>query len=143
MELKDWYVGHWVAGFEIDKPQTRSFTLDPKGRTGNIAYSFTIDGQPSANPQAPLKIERALTKGVHRIDVYAYANRHAGLNFEVLIDAPEAPFTASIPKEAFSIEKHPAIAEAFGTAPAEIKANADGSALEVAFAKGTRRRSTR
>ena len=140
---EDWYVGHWVAGFEIEKPQTRSFTLDPKGKTDNIAYRFTIDGQPSANPQAPLKIERALTKGVHRIDVYAYANRHAGLNFEVLIDTPEAPFTASIPKETFSIEKHPAIAEAFGTSPAEIKAIADGSGFEVAFAKGSRARVVR
>jgi TolA-binding protein len=143
MELQDWYVGHWVAGFELDKPQTRSFTLDPKGKTGNISYVFAIDGKVSANPQTPLKIERALTRGVHRIDVYALAQRYAGLNFEVLIDAPEAPFTASIPKETFSIEKHPAIADAFGTAPAEIKANADGSALEVAFAKGSRARVVR
>jgi TolA-binding protein len=143
MKLQDWYVGHWVAGFEIEKPQTRVFTLDPKGKTQNIKYVFAIDGQVSTTPQSPLKIERAFAKGVHRIDVYAYAYVGAGLNFEVLIDAPEAPFTASIPKDVFSIEKHPAIADALGTAPAEIKSNAEGSAIEVAFGKGTRARVVR
>ena len=139
----NWYVGHWVAGFEIDKPQTRSFTLDPKGNPDHHKYVFAIDGKASANPQAPLKIEQVLTKGVHRIDVYVYAYQHDPFKFEVLIDAPEAPFTASIPKETFSIEKHPAVAEAFGTAPAEIKSNADGSAFEVAFAAGSRARVVR
>ena len=143
MKLQDWYVGHWVAGFEIEKPQTRVFTLDPKGKTQNINYVFAIDGKVSTTPQSPLKIERAFAKGVHRIDVYAYASRNAGLSFEVLIDAPDAPFTASIPKDVFSIEKHPAIAEAFATAPAEIKSNAEGSAIEVAFGKGTRARVVR
>jgi TolA-binding protein len=143
MGMGEWYVGHWVAGFEVTKPQTRTLTLDPKGKTQNIRYVFAIDGQVSQDRESPLKITRALAKGVHRIDVYAQAYRHAGLNFEVLIDAPEAPFTASIPKDAFSIEKHPAIADAFGTAPAEIKANADGSSLEVAFAAGSRARVVR
>jgi TolA-binding protein len=138
-----WYVGHWVAGFEIEKPQTRSFTLDPKRKTQTMTYVFAIDGQVSQDRASPLKIERALAKGVHRIDVYAYAHHHEGLNFEVLIDAPEAPFTASIPKDVFSIEKHPAIADAFATAPAEIKSNADGSTIEVAFAEGTRARVVR
>ena len=139
----NYYVGHWVAGFEIDKPQTRSFTLDPKGNPDHHKYVFAIDGQVSTTPQSPLKIERALTKGVHRIDVYVYAYQHDPFKFEVLIDAPEAPFTASIPKDVFSIEKHPALADAFATAPAEITANADGSAIEVAFGKGTRARVVR
>jgi TolA-binding protein len=143
MGLQDWYVGHWMAGFQIDKPQTRTFTLDPKGRMQNLRYVFTIDGQAAPNPAAPLTITRAFPKGVHRIDVYAVARRTAGLGFEVLIDAPEAPFTASIPQEMFSIAAHPAIADAFGTAPAEITANADGSALDVAFAAGTRARVVR
>jgi TolA-binding protein len=143
MGATDWYVGHWVAGFQMPKPQTRTLTLDPKGNTRNVRYVFAIDGQVSQDRTAPLRITRALTKGVHRIDVYAQAHRLAGLNFEVLIDSPEAPFTAPIPKESFSIEKHPAIADAFGTAPAEIKANADGSVLDVAFAKGTRARVVR
>ena len=145
MALQDWYVGHWVAGFEVDKSQTRTFTLDRKTPPSNpeIRYLFAIDGQPSTDPQAPLTIKRLLAKGVHRIDVYAYAARHFGLNFEVLIDAPEPPFTASIPKEMFSIEDHPALADAFGTAPAEIKADADGSVLEIAFAPGSRARVVR
>ena len=138
-----WYVGHWVAGFEVAKPQTRTFTLDPKGKTGNIAYVFAIDGQVSQDPTKPLQIGRLLAKGVHRIDVYAYANQYAGLAFEVLLDAPRAPFTASIPKEAFSIEKHPAIADAFAVPPAKIEGNADGSAFEVTFAKGARARVVR
>jgi TolA-binding protein len=141
--LQDWYVGHWVAGFEVDKAQTRTFTLDPKGKTKDVHYLFAIDGKVSTDRQAPLAITRPLAKGVHRIDVYAYARKYAGLNFEVLIDSPEPPFTASIPKEDFSIEKHPAIAEAFGTAPAEIKADADGSVLDVTFAEGSRARVVR
>jgi len=138
-----WYVGHWVAGVELAKPQTRTFTLEPKGKTQNIRYVFAIDGKVSDVRDAPLKITRPLGKGVHRIDVYAYAHQHAGLNFEVLIDSPEAPFTASIPKETFSVEKHPALADAFGTAPATISANADGSVLDVAFAEGARARVVR
>jgi TolA-binding protein len=137
------YVGHWVAGFEVAKPQTRTFTLDPKGKTGNIFYVFAIDGKVSQDRTKPLQVSALLSKGVHRIDVYAYAYQNAGLEFEVLIDSPEPPFTASIPKESFSIEKHPAIAEAFGVPPAEIKANADGSTLEVAFAKDARARVVR
>ena len=143
MGLQDWYVGHWVAGFELDAQQTRSFTLESRGKPRNVRYVFAIDGQVSQDRAAPLTITRPLAKGVHRIDVYAYAQRSAGLNFEVLIDAPEAPFTASIPQEMFSIERHPAIAEAFGIAPAAITANADGSTLEVAFAAGTRARVVR
>lgn len=143
MGLQDWYVGHWVAGFELDKPQTRSFTLDPRGKMKNIRYAFAIDGQGSQDRNAPLQVTRALAKGVHRIDVYAYAQRSAGLDFEVLIDTPEAPFTAPIPKEMLSITTHPAIADAFGIAPAAITANADGSTLDVAFAAGTRARVVR
>ncbi|MEI6635024.1 MAG: tetratricopeptide repeat protein [Planctomycetota bacterium] len=139
----NYYVGHWVAGFEVAKPQTRTFTIDPKGKTENIRYLLAIDGKVSEVRDAPLKITRALTKGVHRIDVYAYAYQHNGLNFEVLIDSPEAPFTASIPQAFFSIEKHPAIAEAFGTAPATITANIDGSVLTVAFAAEARSRVVR
>jgi TolA-binding protein len=56
------------------------------------------------------------------------------------MDAAEPPFAVAIPAETFSVANHPAIAEAFGTAPAAIKANADGSLLEVAFAKGARAR---
>jgi len=138
-----WYVGHWVAGFEVTTPQTRTLTLDPKGKVQNISYVFAIDGQVSLDRTKPLEIKRLLSKGVHRIDVYAHASQAARLNFEVLIDAPEAPFTAAIPKEEFSVEKHPAIADAFGTAPASIKANGDGSVLDVAFAAGSRARVVR
>jgi TolA-binding protein len=140
MGLQEWYVGHWVAGFEVAKPQTRTLTLHPKGKAQRIHYLFAIDGQVATGPGAPLEITRALAKGVHRIDVYAYAHVQAGLHFEVLMDTPEPPFTAAIPAETFSIAKHPAIADAFGTPPAAIKANADGSVLEVAFAKDTRAR---
>jgi TolA-binding protein len=138
-----WYVGHWVAGFEVSTPQTRTLTLAPKGKGNNISYVFAVDGQVSQDRTKPLEIKRLLSKGVHRIDVYAHAHQHAGQNFEVLIDAPEAPFTASIPKDEFSVEKHPAIADAFGTAPAKITANADGSVLDVAFAAGARARVVR
>ena len=68
----------------------------------------------------PLEIKRLLSKGVHRVDVYAVAHQHAAPHFEVLIDSPEPPFTASIPKDEFSVEKHPAIADAFAVAPATI-----------------------
>ena len=139
----DWYVGHWMAGMELAKPQTRTFTLDPKGKTQNIRYVFAIDGKVSEVRDTPLKITRALAKGVHRIDVYAYAYRHAGLNFEVLIDAPEAPFTASIPKEEFSIEKHPALAADLAVTPATVSANADASTIDVEFAKDSRARVVR
>jgi TolA-binding protein len=138
-----WYVGHWVTGFEVAKPQTRTLTLAPKGKMQNISYVFAVDGQMSQDRTKPLEIKRLLSKGAHRIDVYAFANQNAGLNFEVLIDAPEPPFTASIPKEEFSVEKHPAITDAFAVAPAKITANADGSVLDVAFAAGARARVVR
>ena len=41
----DWYVGHWMAGMELAKPQTRTFTLDPKGKTQNIRYVFAKIGR--------------------------------------------------------------------------------------------------
>ena len=138
-----WYVGHWVAGFEVAKPQTRTLTLAPKGKMQNISYVFAVDGQVSQDRVKPLEIRRLLSKGVHRIDVYAVAQQNAGLNFEVLIDSPEPPFTASIPTDEFSVEKHQAIADAFAVAPATIKANADGSVLDVAFAAGARARVVR
>ncbi|MFM9195503.1 MAG: tetratricopeptide repeat protein, partial [Planctomycetia bacterium] len=141
----DWYVGHWYAGFEVDKNQTRTFTLDPKGKTEkqNIRYVFAIDGVVSPQRDKPLTISRALTKGVHRIDVYAHAYMHAGINFEVLIDAAEPPFTAAIPEAFFSPAEHPAIAETLAIAPATVEAGDDNSKLTISFAKETRARVVR
>jgi TolA-binding protein len=139
--LQVWYVGHWTAAFELNKPETRTFTLDPKGKTGNIRYLFVIDGQPSEQKDKPLAITRLFAKGTHRIDVYAAAHRGAGLHFEVLLDAPEPPFTAGIPPAFFSPGEHPALADAFAVAPAAI--TAEGDRLSIAFAKGTRARVVR
>jgi hypothetical protein len=141
----DWYVGHWYAGFEVDKNQTRTFTLDPKGKTEkqNIRYVFAIDGIVSPQRDAPLTISRALTKGVHRIDVYAHAYMHAGINFEVLIDAAEPPFTAPIPEAFFSPAEHPAIAETLAVPPATIAAAEDNAKLTIGFAKDLRARVVR
>jgi TolA-binding protein len=143
--VADWYVGHWYAGFEVDKSQTRTFTLDPKGKTEkqNIRYVFAIDGVVSPQRDKPLTISRALTKGVHRIDVYAQAYMHAGINFEVLIDTAEAPFTAAIPEAFFSPAEHPAIAETFTVAGATIEPADDNAKLTIAFAKETRARVVR
>ena len=139
--LNDWYVGHWTAAFEVTKPQTRTFTLDPKGKTNNIGYLFVIDGQPAGPGEPPLAITRPFTKGTHRIDVYAVAHSHAGLNFEVLIDAQEPPFTAAIPKEFFSPAAQPALAESYAVGPAELAA--EGDQLRISFAEGTRARVVR
>jgi TolA-binding protein len=139
----EWYVGHWYAGFEVPKNQTRTFTLEPKGKTQNIFYVFAIDGEISPQRDKPLTITRPLQKGGHRIDVYVYAYRHAGLNFEVLIDAAEPPFTASIPEKALSPVERPALADAFAVAPATIESAADNTKLTVGFAKNTRARVVR
>ena len=143
--VTDWYVGHWYAGFEVAKNQTRTFTLDPKGRTQkqNIFYVFAIDGVVSTQRDNPLTITRPLQKGPHRIDVYAYAYRHAGLNFEVLIDAAEPPFTASIPDKALSPAEHPEIAAAFSVPAATIQAADDNAKLTIAFPKDSRARVVR
>lgn len=143
--VADWYVGHWYAGFEVDKSQTRTFTLDPKGKTEkqNIRYVFSIDGVISPQRDKPLTISRALTKGVHRIDVYAQAYMHAGINFEVLIDTAEPPFTAAIPEAFFSPVEHPAIAETLTVAGAKIEPADDNAKLTIAFAEETRARVVR
>jgi TolA-binding protein len=143
--VTDWYVGHWYAGFEVEKNQTRTFTLDPKGKTPkqNVHYVFAIDGVVSNQADKPLTISRLLQKGVHRIDVYAYAYRHAGINFEVLIDAAKPPFTASIPEKALSTEEHPEIATAFAVPPAAIQAADDNTKLTIDFAKEARARVVR
>ena len=141
----DWYVAHWYAGFEVEKNQTRTFTLDPKGKTEkqNIRYVFAIDGVVSPQRDKPLTISRMLKKGVHRIDVYAHAYMHAGINFEVLIDAAEPPFTAAIPEAFFSPAEHPAIAETLAVAPATIESADDNSKLTIGFAKDVRARVVR
>jgi TolA-binding protein len=141
--VTEWYVGHWYAGFEVPKNQTRTFTLEPKGKTQNVFYVFAIDGEISPQRDKPLTITRPLQKGGHRIDVYAYAYRHAGLNFEVLIDAAEPPFTASIPEKALSPVERPALADAFAVPPATIESAADNTKLTVGFAKDTRARVVR
>jgi TolA-binding protein len=143
--VADWYVAHWYAGFDVDKNQTRTFTLDPKGRTEkqNIRYVFAIDGVVSPQRDKPLTITRALTKGVHRIDVYAHAHIHAGINFQVLIDAAEPPFTAAIPEAFFSPAEHPAIAETLAIPPATIESAEDNSKLTIGFAKDARARVVR
>jgi TolA-binding protein len=139
--VNDWYVGHWTAVFEVTKPETRTFTLEPKGKTNNISYLFVIDGQPAGRGEEPLAITRPFAKGTHRIDVYASAPVHARLGFEVLIDSPEAPFTAAIPKEFFSPAAHPALAEAYAVSPATLVA--EGDQLRISFAKETRARVVR
>ena len=143
--VSDWYVGHWYAGFEVEKNQTRTFTLDPKGKTQkqNVFYVFAIDGIVSPQADKPLTISRLLQKGAHRIDVYAYAYRHAGIAFEVLIDAAEPPFTAVIPEKALSTEEHPEIAVAFAVPPAAIQAADDNTKLTIDFAKEARARVVR
>jgi TolA-binding protein len=135
------YVGHWRAAFEIAKPQTRTFTLDPKGRMDRIRYLFLVDGKGSDQADKPLAITRALTRGVHRIDVYATAHVHSGLHFDVLLDAAEPPFTEAIPPEFFNPEKHPAIADAYAVQPAAFQV--DGDRLKIDFGKGTRARVVR
>jgi TolA-binding protein len=143
--VADWYVAHWYAGFDVDKNQTRTFTLDPKGKTQkqNVFYVFAIDGIASPQADKPLTISRLLQKGVHRIDVYAYAYRHAGIAFEVLIDAAEPPFTAAIPEAFFSPAEHPAIAETLTVPPATIEAAEDNAKLTIGFAKDVRARVVR
>lgn len=143
--VTEWYVGHWYAGFEVGKNQTRTFTLDPKGKTQkqNVNYVFAIDGIVSPQADKPLTISRMLQKGAHRIDVYAYAYRHAGIAFEVLIDAAKPPFTASIPEKALSTEEHPEIAAAFAVPPAAIQAADDNTKLTIDLPKEARARVVR
>ena len=47
--MSDWYVGHWYAGFEVEKNQTRTFTLD---RAGLARYHWrdVTAGLPAVKP---------------------------------------------------------------------------------------------
>ena len=137
------YVGHWHGAFSLPKKIQRTFTVETKGKAKNIHYVFAIDGVVSDKQATPLTIARSLEKGVHRIDVYAFAHRGAGLAFEVLVDSKEPPLMASIPEKVFDVEAHPEIAAAYAVPLATITAGTDGSKLDIAFGKNTRARIVR
>jgi TolA-binding protein len=145
--VTDAYVGHWRAGFVVPKTQARTFTLEPKTKDSKHArYVIAIDGKVGDKRDKPLTVGRSLQKGPHRIDVYAYvSNRHhaGGIDFEVLIDAPEAPFTAKIPEEFFDPAAHPEIADAFAVPAATVAASDDDTKLAVDFGKNVRGRVVR
>ena len=141
--VSDWYVGHWYGAFVMPKNQVRTFTLAPQGDLKNIRLAFAIDGKVSEKRESPLAISRMLAKGVHRVDVYAYANRHARFGFKLLLDSPEPPYAAPVPAELFDPAAHPEIAAAVALPTATITAADDNGRLDIAFPKDLRARVVR
>ncbi|NDC63215.1 MAG: hypothetical protein EBZ59_04340, partial [Planctomycetia bacterium] len=141
--VTDWYVGHWYGAIALPKTQVRTFTLEPQGDPKNMRFVFAIDGKVSEKRESPLAIARLLEKGVHRIDVYAYASRHSRLGFRLLADTAEPPYAAPIPADLFDQAAHPEITAAIAVAPATITASEQDGRLDVAFAKDSRARVVR
>jgi TolA-binding protein len=135
------YIGHWKAAFLTPKRQPQTFTIDPKAVKG-VRYLLTIDGEAQLNAPDPLTITRVLEKGPHRIDIYAFAQRQSGIDFELLLDTAEPPFKAPLP-ESFLDAAVPEIRQAYAVPPAKITAAADGGAFTIEFGPATRARVVR
>jgi len=146
-----YYVAHLQAAFHQPRRQIRSFILRPNvaenAKKADATYLIAIDGDVTSEYQAVTKdepfsvgIKRALAKGVHRIDVYVFAHQRANSQFEVLCDTDKPPYVIPCPADMIDPAKQPEIAKGLQRPVAEIKADADATAFDVAFPTGARAR---
>ena len=88
-------------------------------------------------------MKRSLTKGVHRIDIYAISTRARPPRFELQWDSDKPPYMVTCPIESFDPKKDPEITNQLAVASATVKPAADGTAFDVGFAPGSHARLVR
>lgn len=140
LQHQDWYIAHFHAAFYVPRTQMRTFKIDPENRLQNIRYILAIDGKVGDTSNV---VTRSLEKGVHRVDVFMTAYRHANPKFTLLTDSPEPPYMIPCPPEMFDPAKTPEIKEGVYVEPAKITASEDNGKFDIAFSKDTRGRVVR
>jgi len=137
----DWYIARLYGAFEVERPGIRTFKIEDHGVTKNIRYYLTINGKPAERNGKT--ITRSLSKGVHRIDVYVFAYRHANPHFQIMCDSDEPPFMVPCPVDMFDPKAHPNIKKEVFVEPAKVVANEDKTKFDIEFAKGANGRVVR
>ena len=132
-----YYLVHMHGAFSLAKRENKTFKLDTKNRVDQMRYFFAVDG--TSDPK-PYEIKRTLARGVHQVDVYLWTHRHTGANFEVLMGSEEDNAPSLCKAEMFDPVKQPEIKAACWVEPAQVKPNAEKTAFDIDFAKGTHAR---
>jgi TolA-binding protein len=137
-----YYVAKISAAFYQPRRQIRTFRLDHKGKTEGIRYILTLDGESSESRRGRRgqassfpEVQKKISKGVHRIDIYVIASDNAKPEFELMCDTQEAPFMAPCPAEMFDPTKNEFIARGVKVPSARIQADEDAENFEMTFVK--------
>jgi len=135
------YIVHIRGAFYLSERQTRTFKVETGGGDKNrYKVLLAINGQIGAKPD---EVERSFIKGVHRVDLYVFASRHARPAVKLLCDTTEPPYMAPCPPEMFDVAKHPEIKQALFFETSKVAEAAGGAGFDVAFGKDAQARSLR
>jgi tetratricopeptide (TPR) repeat protein len=149
-------LAHLQGSFYIAKRQRRMFNVqstrppetDPTAKiVPKAAMYLAIDGaqgipQKGENAESLGKIY-TLTRGYHTLDLYALIPSDAPGDYQILWDVEVDPYVAPVPEAIFTPAEWPEHQAPPGFKPTEIKANANGTVFDVAFAPESRGRTLR
>jgi tetratricopeptide (TPR) repeat protein len=149
-------LAHLQGSFYIAKRQRRMFNVqstrppetDPTAKiVPKAAMYLAIDGaqgipQKGENAESLGKIY-TLTRGYHTLDLYALIPSDATADYQILWDVEVDPYVAPVPEAIFTPAEWPEHQAPPGFKPTEIKANANGTVFDVAFAPESRGRTLR
>jgi tetratricopeptide (TPR) repeat protein len=150
-------LAHLQGSFYVAKRQKRIFNVqttrppetEPAAKIlPTVKKYLAIDGaqgllQKGPNPESLGQIF-TLTRGYHTLDLYALIPSDATEgDYQILWDVDADPYVAPVPDTIFTSAEWPEHQAPPGFKPTEIKANANGTVFDVAFAPESRGRTLR
>jgi TolA-binding protein len=145
-------LAHIQGTFYIPRRQKRSFGVQFKPGAKAVAATqvnptlyIAVDGtlgMPMQNTM-PQRSAFKLIRGYHTLDVYAVIPNESDSDYEIFWDIEKDPYTAPVPETIFTSAGWPEHQSPPGFKPTVIKANAEGTVFDVAFAPETRGRGLR
>jgi TolA-binding protein len=167
-ENNKYYAAHISLAFYQTRRQVRKFTLAPRGESAAavggrgadplkaVSYLIAFDGEVAKAPQASrgaaagtagepagIVASRTVSKGVHRLDIYVFANQQGNPNFEVRVDSDKPPYEIAAPLEMFDPARNPEIGRGLARQVATVTANPGGTEFDVQFPADTQARVVR
>ncbi len=133
-----------VRTFKVQRADAKAMSEEEKLKLGKQqryepTYLLAIDGQvaqlaksPEAKDLGPLTIRRALSKGVHKLDVFVLASRDEKVAFEVLMDASTTGMVRCA-AAMFDPQQEPRIKEAMYVPPVTLVTNAEATVFDLDF----------
>jgi len=134
-------VVHFRGAFYQDRRQVRTLKVIDRNPDSNAVMLLRVDqGKAHKGQISATSFKASIDRGVHRVDLYIASKAGAKPDLELQWNIPDPPYLATVPAEAFSLEKNPQIRETIYTPPAAVSAQGDGGAFDITFAEDARAR---